>query len=335
MEPTIKEVASRAGVSTATVSRVLNGQHWVAETTRQTVLEAVQELNYTPNAVARSLMSARTHTLAILFPNVSDMFSGTVLSGVEDAAQERGFGVMVCKTGGERERTLSYLQLLAEKRVDGIIFASEILRSEYADFVQKSRIPLIVLSGESEQPGVPTIRCDDYQAAHAATSYLIGRGHERIGMLYGGAHETRTQQGRLTGFREAFRDHGLELVESRVLCLEGFAFKDGQAGGAALLKANPELSAIFASSDELALGVISAAYQRGVRVPEDLSVMGFDDLPLAEMSCPPLTTVRQPLYSMGLKAANMLLNHDRATSSQPDHVTFPTTIVERRSVRRL
>ncbi|MEF2277247.1 substrate-binding domain-containing protein [Deinococcus sp. YIM 134068] len=335
MEPTIKDVARRAGVSTATVSRVLNGGHWVAGETRTAVLQAVQELNYKPNAVARSLMSAQTKTLAILFPNVSDMFSGTVLGGVEDAAHSRGFSVIVCKTGGGHERTLAYLQLLAEKRVDGIIFASEVLREAYADFIGQLRIPLVVLSGESVRPEIPTVRCDDRQAAYAGASYLIGQGHENIGLLYGGAHETPEQSGRLEGFHEAHRDHGLAVEPSRVLCLEGFAFKDGQVGGAALLRQGGPLTAIFASSDELALGVMSAAYARGLRVPDDLSVMGFDDLPLAEMSLPPLTTVRQPLYGMGRRAATMLLDHIQDIKKLEGHAVFPTTIVERRSVRRL
>lgn len=334
MEPTIKDVSRRANVSTATVSRVLNGERWVADATREAVLRAVEELNYKPNAIARSLMNAQTKTLAILFPNVSDMFSGTVLSGVEDAAQASGFSVIVCKTGGGRERTLDYLQLLAEKRVDGLIFASEVLHSEYAEFVQRLRIPIVVLSGETTDPSIPTVRCDDRQAAYAATAYLIGMGHERIGMLYGGGHETPEQHGRLMGFAEAHRDHGLAMDEGQVLSQEGFAFRDGVDGGHALLNRNLGLSAIFASSDELALGVISAAYQRGVRVPEELSVMGFDDLPLAEMGVPPLTTVRQPLYGMGRRAATMLLDHILDIRQLGDNAVFPTTIVERRSVRR-
>lgn len=334
MEPTIKDVARRASVSTATVSRVLNGQQWVAEETRNTVLNAIRELNYKPNAVARSLLHAQTRTLAILFPAVSDMFSGTVLSGVEDAAQERGFSVIVCKTGGHRERTLASLQLLAEKRVDGIIFASEVLHQEYARFIGRLRIPLVVLSGESTEPGIPTIRCDDRQAAYTAAAYLIGLGHERIGMLYGGAHETPEQNGRLLGFQEAHRDHGLAVAPEAVLCLEGFAFKDGQRGGTALLERARGLTAIFASSDELALGVMSAAFRRGLRLPDDLSVMGFDDLPLAEMSLPPLTTVRQPLYGMGRRAGAMLLDHIQNIQPLGGHTVFPTIIVERGSVRR-
>ncbi|PNY79311.1 LacI family DNA-binding transcriptional regulator [Deinococcus koreensis] len=335
MEPTIKDVSRRANVSTATVSRVLNGERWVAEATREAVLRAVQELNYKPNAVARSLINAQTKTLAILFPKVSDMFSGTVLSGIEDAAQAQGFSVIVCRTGGGRERTLEYLQVLAEKRVDGIIFASEVLREEYAAFIRRLNIPLVVLSGETQDAAIPTVRCDDHQAAYAATGYLIGLGHERIGMLYGGAHETPEQHGRLQGFFEAHRDHGLAVDEAQVLLQPGFAFKDGLEGAHTLLGRPLNLSALFASSDELALGVISAAYQRGLRVPDDLSVMGFDDLPLAEMSVPPLTTVRQPLYGMGRRAATMLLDHIQSVQPLAGSAVFPTTIVERRSVRRL
>lgn len=335
MEPTIKDVSKLAKVSTATVSRVLNGQQWVAESTRASVLQAVQELNYKPNAIARSLMNAQTKTLAILFPNVSDMFSGTVLSGVEDAAQAQGFSVVVCKTGGGAERTLSYLQLLAEKRVDGIIFASEVWREEYAEFIGRLQIPLLVLSGETQREGIPVVRCDDHQAAYAAASYLIGQGHERIGLLYGGAHETPAQHARVQGFLDAHRDHGLAVEPHQVLTQPGFAFKDGLSGGARLLDQSPGLSAVFASSDELALGVVSMAYGRGIRVPDDLSVMGFDDLPLAEMCIPPLTTVRQPLYGMGRRAASMLLDHLQGVQALADDAIFPTVIVERRSVRRL
>lgn len=335
MEATIKDVSKRARVSTATVSRVLNGHQWVAVETREAVLKAVQELNYKPNAVARSLMNAQTKTLAILFPNVSDMYSGTVLSGVEDAAQAAGFSVIVCKTGGGRERTLSYLQLLAEKRVDGIIFASEVLLEEYAGFIEKLSIPLVVLCGETQRRDIPVVRCDDHQAAYAATAYLIGQGHERIGLLYGGAHETPEQQGRLQGFYDAHRDHGLAVESRQVVVQDGFAFKDGLVGGARLLNQSPGLSAVFASSDELAVGMVSVAFQWGLRVPDDLSVMGFDDLPLAEMCIPPLTTVRQPLYGMGRRAATMLLDHILKVCPLDGNAIFPTVVVERRSVRRL
>ncbi|GGJ79044.1 LacI family transcriptional regulator [Deinococcus aquiradiocola] len=306
----------------------------MADETRANVLLAVQELNYKPNAVARSLMNARTKTLAIIFPNVSDGFSGTVLSGVEDAAHAQGFSIIVCKTGGGRERTLDYLQLLAEKRVDGIIFASEVLLPEYATFIQKLRIPLVVLSGESSDPSVPTLRCDDRLAAYTAAAYLISLGHERIGMIYGGAYGTPEQNGRVRGFEEAHRDHGLALTEGQVQLMDGFAFKDGQVGGQRLLATLTDLTAVFASSDELALGVMSAAHARGLQVPDDLSVMGFDDLPLAEMCLPPLTTVRQPLYGMGRRAASLLLDHLQGIQKLGENVVFPTTIVERQSVRR-
>ncbi|WP_034336932.1 LacI family DNA-binding transcriptional regulator [Deinococcus misasensis] len=334
MDINIKEVARKAGVSIATVSRVINGKEGYSDLTRQKVMRAIQDLNYKPNALARGLLNQKTQTLAIIFPQVSDMFTGRVLRGVEAAAHQENFSVIVCKTDGSHVRTMRHLELLAEKRVDGIVFASEILVKEYSDFIQRLKIPLVVLSGESDDPGIPCVRCDDQKASFTATSYLIGQGHTQIGMLYGGRKGKLDEITRVVGYHEALSHFHVPFDPHKVITSEGFGFQEGKTGAAQLLDRFPNLTAIFAASDEMAVGVIAAAYERGIRVPEQLSVVGYDDLPIAEMTTPPLTTIHQPLYKMGFKAASMLLDHIHGREDLFSSVVFPHTIIERGSVSR-
>ncbi|USK34476.1 substrate-binding domain-containing protein [Bacillus sp. F19] len=331
MNYTIKDVAKKANVSIATVSRILNNQKGYSEKTKRKVLEAIEELDYHPNAIARGLINKKTSTIGVLFPALSSMLVTELLAGIEKAAHQLGSSVIVCHTESNGSKTMKYLQLLNEKRVDGIIFTSEILKEEYYEFIQKMNIPLVLLSTESRAYSVPYVKVDDRHAAYSAAQYLIKKGHTRIGMISGNQNDLIAGKPRIDGFMNALIDHGLPVHDRQIVCSEGFTFADGIEGLKKMRQQAPEVTAIFAASDEIAFGAISEAYQQGIRIPEELSIIGYDNLSIAEMSIPPLTSLAQPFYEMGEKAAKMIfdmINGDQLVESR----IMPHSIKERSSV---
>lgn len=333
MSSTIKDVAKMAGVSVATVSRVLNNLPGYSEDTRRRVMQAVKELEYQPNAIARGLVNKRTETIGVLFPSVSSSFSSEILHGIEEVAHEHNYSVIVCNTAEDGKRTMKYLQVLREKRVDGIIFSSGVLEREYYDAVQAMGVPLVLVATRSEFDGVPYVKVDDRQAAYDAAEFLIRRGHRRIGMIGGGEDDRIAGKPRYDGFRQALRDHGIPLSDGMVQD-GGFTFEGGLRAAEQLLTAAPDTTAVFAAADEMAIAVISAAARLGIAVPEELSVIGYDNLKLAEMSNPPLTTVAQPLQEMGRLAARKLITQlDSGIPAASE--TALHTIVERGTIKAL
>ncbi|OMF63386.1 LacI family transcriptional regulator [Paenibacillus sp. FSL R5-0490] len=332
MSYTIKDVAKKANVSIATVSRILNGQGGYSEKTKSKVLKVIEELGYQPNAVARGLINKRTHTIGVLFPKLSSSLVTDLLDGIEKAANDNGSSVIVCHTESNGEKTMKYLQLLIEKRVDGIIFASEILKDEYYQFVTKTRMPMILLSTESYAYPVPFVKVNDFHAAYAAAKYLIEKGHTRIGMISGNKDDIIAGVPRIEGFKKALSDHNIPLDSENIVFSRGFTFPYGVEGLKSLVKQFPDVTAIFAASDEMAIGALSAAYQMGINVPDEISVIGYDNLNLAEMSTPPLTTVGQPLAKMGEAAAEMLFSI-LETGDTPESRIMQHKIIERMSVK--
>jgi LacI family transcriptional regulator len=334
MSYTIKDVAKLANVSIATVSRVLNGQSGFSKATEEKVLNAIKELGYQPNAFARSLISKKSNTVGILFPEVSSQFSSKILRGVEEAAHHHGSSVIVCNTASHGQRTMKYLQLLTEKRVDGILFVSEIITEEYYNTLESMQIPVVLVSTESYQYPLPFVKVDDKHAAFTATDYLVKMGHSKIGMLSGNKEDIIAGQPRIDGYKQVLVSKGHDINDKNIIYSQGFSFKDGFAGLPKLLEQSPDLTAVFAASDALALGAISSAYKLGVKIPDDLSIIGYDNLPIAEMAIPPLTTVAQPLEEMGMVAAEMLFTMMEQGKRVESRI-MPHSVVERESVKKI
>lgn len=334
MSYTIKDVARKANVSIATVSRILNGQTGYSEKTKSRVLEVIAELGYQPNAIARGLISKRTHTLGVLFPKLSSSLVTDFLDGIEKAANDHGSSVIVCHTESNGVKTMRYLQLLVEKRVDGIIFASEILKEEYYEYLKKTKMPTILLSSKSSVYPVPSVKVDDFQAAYSAAKYLIEKGHKKIGMISGNNEDIIAGKPRIDGFQKALTDYAIQLDHRNIVFGQGFNFHDGLECFKKLIDQFSDVTAIFAASDEVAMGALSSAYKLGVKVPEEISIIGYDNLSLAEMTIPPLTTVGQPLAEMGETAAKMLF-HMLETGEVPDSRIMPHKIIKRSSVKEI
>ncbi|HEX7713646.1 MAG TPA: LacI family DNA-binding transcriptional regulator [Bacillota bacterium] len=333
MNPTIKDVAVTANVSVATVSRVLNDLPGYSEETRQKVLQAITKLGYEPNALARGLVSKRSHTIGILMPSLSSMVASEILKGIEDTAHRSNQSVIVCNTDNDGKRTLEYLQVLQEKQVDGIIVVSANIIPEYYQKMMAMRKPVILVATKYPQSNLPFIKVDDEKAAYDATSYLIQKGHRIIGMLSGTRTDQIASTPRVKGYERALSDHGIPIRENYITYGD-FSFKSGMICLERLLEATPEITAIFAASDEMAVGVLSQAFKMGIAVPRQLSVIGYDNTQIAEMTTPPLTALSQPFYEMGQSGIAMLLEQIEQ-GKKMESLIMPHRIAERDTVREI
>ena len=326
----MSDVAKKAGVSSATVSRIINGQSGFTVATEQKVLNIIQEMGYKPNAVARGLVNKQTHTIGVLLPSVSNRLASALLKGIENSAHRMDYSVIICNTESDGKRTIEYLDVLSEKQIDGIIITSEWLKDVYEEAITAMKIPVVLALTASSHLQIPYIKVDDFQASYEATTYLIEKGHKEIGMISGSKDDKLAGLPRIEGYKQALSDNRLAISEGRI-AYGDFAYKSGIRCMEELLIRSPELTAVFAASDEMAVGAISCAYKKGVNVPGDLSIIGYDDTQDAEMAIPPLTTVHQPIYEMGERAVTMLLNTEEAV----ENIIMPHHIVERDSVRRV
>ncbi|WP_026907172.1 LacI family DNA-binding transcriptional regulator [Paucisalibacillus globulus] len=334
MSFTIKDVAKKANVSIATVSRIINNKPGYSKETEEKVLQVIEELGYHPNSIARGLINKRTHTIGVLVPKLSSMIITEFIRGIEDITHHNGSSVIVCHTESNGKKTMKYLQLLYEKQVDGIIFVSEELKEEYYQFINRMKIPIVLLSTETYQFPVPYVKVNDQHAAFSATEFLIKKGHRNIGMVSGNKEDMVAGQSRINGFMQAMKHYQLPVSEKHFVSESGFGFDDGRNGLPRLMKQYPDITAVFAASDEIAFGILSSAYTMKINVPEQLSVIGYDNLSIAEMSIPPLTTVAQPLVEMGEMATKMILEIIN-TNQKVESKIVAHRIVERESVRDL
>lgn len=331
--PTIKDVAQKANVSVATVSRVLNGLPGFSAETEKIVEDAIQALGYQRNAVARNLKMKKSNTIAALLPQVETTFYVKILSGIEDMAQDCGYSVIICHVGVSGVRTKDYMKILMERQVDGIIGCSLPPKEEIDTLMANSNIPSVLVSTLSYQYPIPYIKVDDFQAIYAATSYLISKGHKKIAMLAGSNDDIIAGIPRLNGYKQALKDNQLS-VNDKLIKYTRFSYDTGLNAMAELLNEKEEFTAIIACCDEVAVAALSVAYEKGLSVPQDFSIIGYDNTMIAEMAIPPLTSVSQPLYEMGRKAFEMLLENIDGGSVASSQVV-PFEIVERKTVRRL
>ncbi|SDI07128.1 LacI family DNA-binding transcriptional regulator [Alteribacillus bidgolensis] len=335
MNPTIKDVAKQANVSIATVSRILNSTSaGYSEKTKERVQAAIKELGYKPNAVARGLINNKTQTIGVLFPDVSGMVTSELLYGIENVTHRLGHSVIVCNTSSQGKKTLDYLQLLSEKRVEGILFASEVLKDEYYEAIEAMKVPAVLVSTKSQKHPLPYVKVDDRDASYAAASYLIEKGHRRIGMLSGSPKDIIAGLPRIEGFQAALRDYELLDQGPSVFSAEGFSYEDGMEMFKKLRSEAEDITAVFAASDEMAVGALASAYKMNVKTPDDISIIGYDNIKISEMAIPPLTTVAQPLREMGEKAAELLFETLK-TGESSQNIIMPHRIVERESVKEL
>jgi LacI family transcriptional regulator len=333
--PTIRDVAARAEVSHQTVSRVINNDHRVAPTTRERVLDAIRELNFEPNAIARSLTSNRTHTLGIVTYNVSEYALGQTVAGAEAEARKHGYFLFVGSVADAADEgdEQAYLRLMLNRQVEGLILDWPTLRAESRHSLEPvvARVPLVAIAADPELKGVQGVDIDNRSGGYMATMYLAEQGHRQIATITGPL-AWNAASARLMGYDDALRSARIAPLSSLVRHAENWSPDDGRVEMEQLLSSGSKFSAIFAQSDTLALGAITAINARGLRVPDDLSIIGYDDVPIASFFSPPLTTMRQPIRDLGALAARFLIDaisRRRAGEAfEPDrHLLVPQLVV--------
>jgi LacI family transcriptional regulator len=333
---TIRDVARLAGVSTMTVSRVVNRSGYTSPETRRRVEQAVAELGYVPNAVARHLRSKQTHTIALVLSDITNPFFTTIARGVEDIAGPRGFGVMYCNTDESDEEEARYLRLLVERQVDGVLLVPAGNPGASARLLRDHQVPLVILDRRVPRRRIDTVRCDSEGGAFELTQHLIALGHRRIGVLTG-RRTISTSLDRVAGVRRALEESGLTL-DDRLVRWGRFNFgdlnlADGRQMALDVLSASDDPpTALFAANNFIAFGAVRAIHELGLRMPEDISIVAFDDLPADWVSDPFLTVAAQPAYDIGRRAAELLI--DRLTGERTrtgESVILPFEVIVRRS----
>lgn len=305
MSINIKDVAKLAGVSISTASNVLNEKGYIGDNTRKKVLAAAKKLNYKPNVLARGLVTGASKTVGVLIPDLSDPYFAEVVKGVDKCARENGYSVILCNTDRDRSKEEFYFNNLKERRVDGIIFAGS-GREDDRYIIDDEDFSKIVVIGNHNTPFNACI-VDDVKALEEVASYLIELGHRRIGLITGPL-EFNVTKDRIRGYQNALNKAGIEYNPLLVI-EENFKEIAGQRAADSLLDLSDKKrpTAIIAQNDQMAIGAMSAAWRRGISIPQDMAFVGYDDIPMASLTCPPLTTVSLPMHEMGYSAMSIII----------------------------
>jgi len=329
---TIKDVARESGVNISTVSRALNGSYGVNDQTREHVIAVAARLNYRPNRVARGLVTGRSHSLALVLSDIRNPFFAEVARGAEDAARGGNCDLVLCNSDLNADKQMQYVQSLLEKRIDGILMNSvSMLSQEQQAQLVASGVPIVLLNRSASNRTFSTVCADNESGGALAAKYLFDLGHRKIAHLTGPRqHGNLTDRAR--GFVRALQT-AAHPVQPTVLHGK-FNFGGGAELTRKLLDEHPDITAIFAANDVMAFGVVRAALDRGLRIPEDLSLIGFDNIEFSGIVHPPLTTIHQPKYEMGYAAVEILLRLAREKAKQtPEHRLLGVEIMERQSCR--
>jgi DNA-binding LacI/PurR family transcriptional regulator len=326
--PTIYDVARLAGVSTATVSRALNDTGQVAEPKRVAIDAAVEQLGYRPNTIARSLVTRATQTIALLLPDITNPFYAELVTGIQALTRERDYTMLLCTTGFDPDQEERYLRLLHAKHVDGALVDGLVLPPErIARFVEDG-FPIVCLDRDVSSPDVPLVQVDNRMGARLATEHLLVLGHRRIAHITGAP--ARISEERLLGYQGALEAAGA-TPDAALVARGDFTETGGHDAMAALLAAAPDLTAVFAANDLSAIGAMNAIVASGRSVPDDVSMVGFDDLRLARYTAPPLTTVRQPADEIARHSTELLLGMIAGRKPRQRHHLFVPELILRSS----
>ncbi len=328
---TMKDVAREAGVSTSTVSHVINNNRFVSEAIRDKVNAAIDRLNYAPSALARSLKLNQTRTIGMLLTASSNPFYSEVVLGVERSCYERGYSLILCNTDGDEERMNRSIETLLQKRVDGLIMMCTENHCPSQDALNRyPSLPIVMMDWSPFDGANDIIQDNALIGGKMATEYLIHQGYSRIACITGPLDKTTAQQ-RLAGFRQAMHEANLEIMPGYEVSGD-FEFAGGLSAMQQLLTLPVPPDAVFASNDAMAVGVYQAVYQQGLNIPTDVAVMGYDDIQLAQYMTPPLTTIHQPKDELGELAIDTLLHRLQEPDTEAQVLSLTPELIMRGSV---
>ncbi|MBU3023248.1 LacI family DNA-binding transcriptional regulator [Aestuariibacter sp. A3R04] len=324
---TIRDVSREAGLSIATVSRAISHPEMVSKASLVKVSKAIEKLQYKPNLSSQKFRKQRTYTIVVLVPNIANLFFTEVISGIEDAAAKHGYHVLLGDTRDNHQREKDFIALVESKQADGLIQLRPHLPGVSDSF---SHLKAVNVAGCAGTP-YSSVRIDNKEAAEKAVGYLISQGHTRIGVITGLKDNSHTIE-RLQGYHNAMSAAG--LVADPTWTIEGdFTLLSGWQGAQAFMRLKDKPTALFCMNDEMAIGAIKALKEKGVSIPDTLSVVGFDDLPFANYCDPALTTIRQPAMNMGVKAAEVLFQMIDGQAPQQSEYVLPFELIVRDSVK--
>ncbi len=330
--PTIKEIAKITGVSIATVSRVLNGlEGGYREETKRKIVDVAGELGYRKNMSAATLVSNESKTLGIIMPEYATTFYGEVIQGIEDKAYECGYNVILTHAGVNGNRLKEGIFLMQDRRVDGFIIFSLDLKRVEIELIKMLKIPCILISADTKKNDFPFVKVDDEQAMYDSTDFMIRNNHKKLALVGLNVHDRIAGISRISGYRKCLKNNNLNFSNDDIYPGD-YGFDSGKMNMKLIIKQSKKYDGIICASDEVAMGVIAACYDFNIRIPEDLSVIGYDNSSVARMSTPPLTTISQPFYEMGSEAVVKLIQFLK------DNIEFcskimPHKIIERGSVK--
>lgn len=326
---TISDVAREAGVSLMTVSRVINDKDEISSTTRRHVLDVIERLGYRPSGIARGLATQRTNTLGLVVPDIANPFFADVARGAEDKAYTEGYNVFMYNTGESPRREMAALESMEEQRVDGLVLCSSRLTSLELQATLDPHPAVVLVNCRLEGHQVGAIMLADQEGGLAATRHLLQTGHRAIGFLAGPLTSFSSRQ-RTLGYRTALETAGLRYDPAWVRPCS-YQVESGRVTACELLSDHPELTAVFCYNDLVAVGALQACAELGRRVPDDLAIVGFDDIPMAALVTPTLTTCRVPRYTLGERAMQMLLERIAGCDETCDEVVLQAELVIRAS----
>lgn len=327
--PTIQDVAKMAGVAPITASRVINKSGYASQGVRERVLKAAADLGYVPNTLARSLRSRKTDTLALILSDITNPFFTTIARGVEDTASDAGYTVIFCNTDESEAEEQKYLNVLLQKRVDGILLVPAGSGERSIQAAREQNIPVVVIDRRVSGSSVDVVRCDSEAGAYNLTQLLLSLGHQRIALLTGSS-AVSTAVDRADGFRRAMQDAGLPF--EKLIFHGNYSLSSGAEMLRKVLALKPRPTALLAGNNFIAIGALNALREMGQRVPEDMALVGFDDLPAALVTFPFLTVASQPAYAMGCQATSRLIERlENGADDECREIILPTEIILRAS----
>jgi len=331
----MQEVAAKAGVSLATVSRTIHSPHLVKTETREHIRQVMSEYRYVYNVTASDFSKKRSSVIGVIIPTTKGAIFSNSTQSIQEKAQEKGFSLIIGNTGYDGDAESTLLRQFQERRLAGIILTGfGIGHESVVEDIVQSGVPCVVIWEILMDGRLSFVGFDNFKAAYSMTEYLVRLNHTRIGLILGPYTRVRRARRRLEGYQAALRDHGLSY-DPRIVIEKHPTLQEGMKAMQKLLSMRKPPSAVFAASDMLAVGALAAAREKGFRVPEDVSIAGFDDIDFAAFSNPPLTTVRVPASQMGEMAVDMLMEMIEGNSAEARQITLDTELIVRESCRRL
>lgn len=334
----IYKIAEKAGVSKSTVSRVINNKAGVKDSTREKVSQVIKDLNYKPNSSAKGLASKKTHTIGLVISDITDPFFSMFVKGAERKAMEANYNMMLANSHWVIEEELKCIQMFEEGRVDGILMisgGSEEKLDNYLNNLASHNLQIVVVDRKIKNEKIPKLNSDNFDAGYRATKYLVELGHKKIAHIKGeDVASSAASTDRLAGYKKALAEAG---IKEEIIYPGYFAREEAEKSTQKLLQEHPEVTAIFYSSDMMAIGGLKAVKKEGLKVPEDISIIGVDGIEMAALMDPPLTTMAQPTYEMGYQGMEKLIKklEGEIDAYHSEDIIFKTELIKRESTRSL